>query len=293
MAMMSIQNAKSLNPERTWQRRIIQTISAAAATAQTFTIDIPRDHFIHEIHITIYEHTALTRDPTKLVDDIAGAVQVIANGNKVLKDGVGNDFKQIMRINSRTPQTGLYTLFFTDPKIPSAQPLPAWIFTSLQLQLTDNAPAASNYHTIEVVLTESAYNGESLDNWQVLIEKASAHVAYGANTGEQKFEHERANRVFGYLYLIDDNGTASATAYDLIKLVGRKPTGEVTIVDVPVTLLKAENDAEIMGTLGTGYLFLEWKQGFPANEYASIYTKPNIASAGTNVGLKVVERYVL
>jgi hypothetical protein len=295
MAMMSTQISQKLNPQKTWQRRIDRQISAAAATAQTFTFDIPRDHFIHEVHVTVYENTAITRDPTKLVDDLdAGAVQLIANGNKYLKDGIGSMFKQVMMINQRAPQTGLYTLFFSDPMIQGAKPLPSWIFTSLQLKVTDNAPAASNYHTIEVVVTESAYENQDLQNWSVLVEKYSKWQKYGTNTGEQVYDHERASTIYGYLYLMDDDGTASASIYDLMKLIGRKPSGELTIIDVPVPLLKAENDAEIgIDTLDTGYIFLAWKQGLPANEFSSLYSKPNIPSAGTNAGLRVLERYVL
>ena len=296
MAMLSTQKSQNLNPVRTWQRRLDQQWSAAAATAQTFSFDIPRDHFIHEIHLTVYEHTSTkTRDPTKLVDDLdAGEVSLVGNGNKVLKLGLGAMFKQVMKINKRKPVTGLYTLFFSDPKIGDAKPLPAWLFTSLTLNLTDNAPAASNYHTIEVVITESAYEQQPLENWKVLIEKYSQWAKYGTNTLEQKFEHERANKVYGYLYLMDDNGTPSATIYDLLKLVGRKPEGELTVIDVPVPLLKAEDDSEIgIDTLGTGYLFIEWGLGFPAHEFSNLWSKPNIPVAGTNAGLRVLERYVL
>jgi hypothetical protein len=203
-------------------------------------------------------------------------------------------FKQVMKMNRRKPQTGLYEIFFTDPKIGDAQPLPSWVFTSLVLNITDVAPASSKYHYIDVVVVESAYEGQDLSNWKVLIEKYLKWVKYGTNTGEQLYEHERAYKIYGYLYVMDDNGTLSATIYNKIKLLGRKPEGELTIVDVPVPLLKAENDAEVgIDTLSTGYVYLEWKDGFPANEFASLYSKPNIPSAGTNAGLRVLERYVL
>jgi len=293
MAMLSTQKAKGLKPTKAWQRLVKRVYSATAGTAQTFEIDLPRDHFIHEIIITVYKHTADTYDPTKLVDDLT-AIQLVANGNKYLKDGTADMFKQVMKINGRKPQTGLYEIFFTDPKISEAQPLPAWVFTSLVLKLTDNAPAASSYHYIDVVVVESAYEGQDLSNWKVLIEKYLKWQKYGTNTGEQLYEHERAYKIYGYLYAMDDNGTLSATVYNKLKLLGRKPEGEVTIVDVPVPLLKAENDAEVgIDTLSSGYVFLEWKDGFPAHEFASLYSKPNIPTAGTNIGLRVLERYVL
>lgn len=297
MAMFSTQKQQNLNPVRTWQRKLARQSSTTAATAQTFTFDIPRDHFIHEIHITVYETsdaTKVSRKPTELTDDLSTTtIQLIGNGNKTLKDGLGSMFKQVMRMEKRTPQTGLYTLFFSSGKIPEAKPLPAWVFTSLQLLITDNAPAASSFHCIEVVITESAYEAQDLTNWRVMVEKYLKWQKYGTNTGEQDYEHERAYKVFTYLYLMDDNGTASATIYDLIKVLARKPEGELTVIDVPIPLLKAENDSEIQGTLDTGYFFIEWVQGFPAHEFASLYSKPNIPAAGTNAGLRVLERYTL
>lgn len=290
MAMLSVQKSQNLNPEKTWQRRIPRQISAVTNTAQTFYFDLPRDHFIHEVHITVYDAAGVSRDPSDLSDGLL-TLQVVANGNKYLKDACASMFKQVMRINKRTPQTGLYTLFFSDPKIGAAKPLPSWIFTSLQLIVIDDTPVAD--HTIEVVVTESAYEGQDLSNWNVLVEKYLRHKRYGTDEGEQIYEHERAYKIFGYLYLMDDDGTPTADIFDLIKLLGRKPTGEVTIIDVPVTSLKAENDSEIQDTLDTGFIFLEWMQGFPAHEYASLYTKPNIPVAGVNVGLRVLERYVL
>jgi hypothetical protein len=281
---------------RTWQRRLDAQKSAAAATAQTFSFDLPRDHFIHEIHITEYEHTAQTRDPTKLVDVATDllTLTLVGNGNKVLKDGTGSMFKEVMKINRRKAPTGLLSLFFSDPKISDARPLPAWVFTSLTLNIVDNAPAASNFHTFEIVVTESAYNNEDLNSWRVLVEKYLKWQKFGTNTGEQNYEHERAYKVYGYLYAMDDNGTLNATIFDQMKLLGRKPEGEVTIIDVPITLLKAEDDSEIgIDTLSTGYVALEWLQGFPANEFASLYSKPNIPVAGTNAGLRVLERYTL
>jgi hypothetical protein len=255
---------------------------------------LPRDHFIHEIIITIYESTSKTTYVAgELADDLT-AIQIIANGNKYLKDGTASMFKQVMKINRRKPATGVYELFFTDPKISDAQPLPSWIFTSLVLKLTDNAPAGSNYHSIDIVVVESAYEGQDLSNWKVLIEKYLKWKKYGTDTGEQLYEHERAYKVYGYLYTMDDNATLSVTIFNKLKILGRKPEGELTIVDVPVTLLIAENNAEIgIDTLDTGFAILEWEKGFPAHEFASLYSKPNIPSAGTNAGLRVLERYVL
>jgi len=293
MAMLSTQQKAGLHPVKAWQRLVKRCTSAAAATAQTHTIDIPRDHFIHEIIINCFEHTADTYDPT-YYDDALSTIQLVANGNKYLKDMTAAMCKEVMKINKRKPATGLYEIFFTDPKIEDAQPLPAWVFTSLQLILGDVAPAATKYNYIDIVVIESAYEGQDISNWKVLVEKYLKWSKYGANTGEQLYEHERAYKIYGYLYVMDDNATLSNTIFNKIKLLGRKPEGEVTIIDVPVTLLRQENGAEIgVDVPATGYAFLEWAKGFPAHEFASLYSKPNIPTAGTNAGLRVLERYTL
>lgn len=281
---------------RTWQRRIKAQSSTTIKTAQDFTFDLPRDHFIHEIHITVYETSGLagtTHIPKDLQDHLL-FIQLVGNGNKVLKYGTGDMFKQVMLVNKRNIQTGLYTLFFSDPHIPDAKPLPSWVFTSLTLTLTDQAPIVLSKHYIEIVVTESAYENQDLSSWRVLIEKYLKWQKYGTNTGEQDYEHERAYKVFGYIYTMDDNGVLSDLIFDYVKLLGRKPEGEVTIVDVPIALLEAENNSEVaFNHLTAGYVSLQWLRGFPANEFASLYSKPNIPAAGTNAGLRVLERYVL
>jgi hypothetical protein len=87
----------------------------------------------------------------------------------------------------------------------------------------------------------------------------------------------------------------SNSIFDKLKVLGRKPSGETTIVgEVPIGLLRLENNGEIgVDTLDTGFVMLEWLQGFPANEYSSLYSYVNIPTAGTNAGLRVLERYTL
>lgn len=294
MAMFSVQQKANLKATKHWQRKVAEVIGKVAATAATYTIDLPKDHFIHQIIIACYEAaTVPTVNPANLVDKI-DSIQLIANGNKVIKDMTGAMCKQIMKINEYKPSTGIYILFFTDPKIDDAQPLPAWVFTSLQLKIADQAPASGTYRYMEIIAVESAYEGQDLSNWKVLVEKYLKWAKYVTNTGWQLYEHERAYKVYGYLYCMDDNGTLGNTVYDYIQLLGRKPEGEVTIADVSVTALRGENNAEIaVDTLDTGFAFLEWKDGFPSHEFASLYSKVYISSAGTNKGLRVLERYVL
>jgi hypothetical protein len=292
MAMLELQQRKSLKPTKTWQRPIKEYVSAVAATAQTFYIDIPKDHFIHEILIQIGEATT----PHGVLGDSLADIKLVGNGNKYLKDsfGLAAFFVQVERMNKRKHIAGVYHLTFSDPNMPDAQPLPAWIFTSLQLILTDVAPAATKFHYINVTVVESAYQGEDLTNWKVLVEKVLKWQKYGTNTGWQEYEHERAYKVFSYIYAMDDNATLSDTKFDLIKIVGRNPSGEITMLDqLFISTLQAENKATIIEATDTGYTFLQWAQGFPTSDFTALKTYLNIPTAGTNIGVRCMERYIL
>jgi hypothetical protein len=230
-----------------------------------------------------------------LADDLLD-IKLVGNGSKYLKDafGLASYFVQVERMNGRRHQTGIYHLVFSDPAMPEAKLLPAWIFTSLQLILTDNAPASSTYHFINVTIVESAWNGEDLSDWKVLIEKVVAWKKFGANTGWQDYEHERAYKVFSYLYALDDNGTLSDTAFQKVKVVGRNPKGELTPQDeVFIKVLQGQNKATVFESIDTGFAFLQFLNGFPSSDFSSLYSKFYVASAGTNVGVRVMERYIL
>lgn len=291
--MLELQRRKSLKPTKIWQRPLNQQKSAVVATAQTFYIDIPRDHFIHEIIIMVGEHAT---DPLSGLSDDLLDIKLVGNGNKYMKDafGLAAFFVQVERMNNRKHITGVYHLTFSDPNMPDAQPLPAWIFTSLQLILTDNAPAASTYHFINVTVVESAYQGEDLSNWKVLVEKVLKWQKYGTNTGWQEYEHERAYKVFSYIYAMDDNATLSDTKFNLAKIVGRNPSGEITILDqVFILALQSQNKATIIEAIDAGFAFLQWAGGFPTSDFTALKTYLNIPTAGTNIGVRCMERYIL
>lgn len=294
--MLSLQREKDLEPTKTWQRPLAQQKSSALATAQTFYIDIPRDSFIHEILIMVGEHAT---DPLAgLADDLLD-IKLVGNGNKYLKDafGLASFFIQVERLHRKRHVAGIYRLIFSDPDIPEAQPLPAWIFTSLQLILTDNAPAAATYHFLNVTLVESAYDPvkhSNLDNWKLLMEKVTTWKKFGNSTGEQLYEHERAYKIFAYLYAQDDNGTLGDATFDKIKVVGRNPQGEIIVTDsIYITTLRAENNGSIIENLDAGFFFLQFAKGFPTADFSSLYSKLNIATGGTNKSVRVLERYIL
>lgn len=294
MAMLELQEKRHLEPKKTWQRPLKEYKSATAAAAETFYIDIPRDHFIHEILIHVGE--GLTdASPGTLADDLVD-IKLVGNGNKYLKDAfsLAPFFIQVERMNQRRHVTGVYHLVFSDPNIPEAKPLPAWIFTSLQLILLDNAPDASNFHFINVTIVESAYADEDLGDWKILVEKVSSWSHFGGNTGWQDKEHERAYKIFSYIYAFDDDGTLSDTVFTKLKLLGRHPKGENIIADeVLIPVLQAENKGTIHEDIDVGYAFFQWAKGFPTKDFSSLYSKLYIPTTGTNISVRVMERYIL
>jgi len=42
-----------------------------------------------------------------------------------------------------------------------------------------------------------------------------------------------------------------------------------------------------------GYFFLEWATGFPTSDFSNLKSYLYIATAGANIGVYIVERYVL
>lgn len=286
--MPQLQILKGLQPTKTWQRPIASKKDTTANTADQLDFDIPKDHFIHEILLQV------EKDTDGSLTDTLDTIQVVGNGTKYMKDYTAAMNIEIQKMNEQRHSTGIYHLFFSDPNIPEAKPLPAWVFTSLQLKVKTVAGGSGVKNVVTPTLVESAYQGEDLSNHKILVEKYLRHAKYGANTGWQIYEHERAYKIFSYLYVQDDGGTVGADKFDKLKLLARSPSGELTIIgEVPVKTLVRENNARLKADLAEGYFFLAWAQGFPTADFSSLVSYLNIASAGTNLGVRVVERYIL
>lgn len=292
MAMPQLQILKGLQPTKTWSRPLATVSDAAVNTAYTYNIDLPRDHFIHEIQIQV-GYGASAGAFTTLADNLAN-IQVVGNGNKYLKDGIGAMFVNYQRLSGLRHVTGIYHLFFSDPNVAEAKPLPAWVFTSLRLNIATVAPGASQYGSYIVTVIESAYQGEDLTNWKIPIQKYLLWQKFGTSTGYVMYEHERAYKIYSYLYVQDDNGTVTADKFDKLKLLARSPSGELTIVgETPTKTLVAMNNARQVESLDAGYFYLAWAQGFPTADFSSLKSYLNIPTAGTNIGVRVLESYVL
>lgn len=294
MSLWTLQKQKALEPMDVLPRRLSPQQSAVVATAETFNFDVPTDHFIHSILLSIGEDAvAGVEGQGTLADDITD-VSVILNGNNFIKELTGDMVKAIAIMNKNECATGYYKLFFTDPRIPVAKPIPAWLFSSITLRVKDNAPIASNYHHIHATVFASKRREISGD-WALLVEKYLRWAKYGTNTLWQDYEHERAYNVFGYLYAMDDDGTLNATIFNKLRVIAQGEMGEWRPFDeANIPHLQEEDKQEYQGvSLPTGFVAVEFPQGLATRKFSSLKSQVNIPTAGTNAGLRVVERYCL
>jgi len=286
--------AEVVKPENLRSRKLDPEHSGAAATAETFTVEIPTDRLIHAITVSVGESTTASGDTEQgtLADDLL-SIDLQSNIGHI-KEMTGGMAKQVSIINKEVMPTGYYKLYFTDPVIGQAMPLPSWLFSSLDLKLTDNAPAGSNYHHVRVSVVESEVpKGLDVSDWRILFERYLRWKKFSTNTGWQTYDHERAYKIYGYLYTMDDNETLSDTIFDRMTLLGIKPGGEHRLTDEQwITHMKMASQVAYQNALGTGYTYLEWPTGYDSGQYRTLVSKLNIPTAGTNAGLRVLERYL-
>jgi hypothetical protein len=275
---------------------------------------VPKDMLIHAIMLR-WKAGTLAGGSSPVWISTAGdkavkGVQLIANGSKYIKNLSWTEYQVVAQLNGETQiagttSAGYNKLYFTDPNIPQAKPLPAWLFTSLELRmatdiianLTTGSPTSQTGTVVDVSLLESKYNGEDLKAFKVLMEKRSSRESYLTATGEKKLEHERVYEISDYIYEADDNATLSNTIFDRLTFIGKTPMGEEIFVDdLRVLDIRAMNQAYAFNSaLPTGFFTTRGiiKAPFPANQFTSLYTKVNIPTAGTDAGLRIIERYVL
>ena len=287
MSLFKLQQQKAIEPEELMPRPLKDYVSDTAATAQTFDIEVPTDHFIHGILMSIEE-------PTEgLADDIL-SISVILNGNNYVKVMTGDMCKAVSIMNKNVMTTGYYMIYFTDWKIKKAKPLPAWLFSSIILKVTDNAPAATEKHTIKTTLMETA-GREITGDWPLLVEKYLRWKKSGAaETGWIDYYHERAYNVFGYLYTLDDDGVLDNDAFDKLRLIATSKEGEKRLFPEDlITHLRELDKVEYQSALPTGFVSVEFPAGLPTHKFTSLLSQLNIPTAIGIGGIRVLERYCL
>jgi len=285
--------AEIVRPENLRSRKLKRQNSAVADAAETFTFEIPTDRLIHAILISIGQSVTATGEQGTLADVIA-SIDLNSNIGH-LKEMIGGMVKQISIINKEVMSTGYYKLYFTDPVIKRAMPLPSWLFSSLDLDILDVAPSGTEYSHIDVSVVESEVpSGLDVSDWRVLCERYLRWKKYGTDTGWMVYDHERAYRIYGYLYAVDDDGTLSDTEFDMLTVQGIKPDGEVRLFDEQwMTHIKEMDKIAYQNALDTGFFYVEFPNGYDSGQYRTLLSKLNIPTAATNAGLRVLERYLM
>jgi hypothetical protein len=307
--LWSLLRSQNIDPEKV-TRRYVGAVDNPAFTGgdAELTNGLPTDHFIFGILLRWAAGTLNAGTYDAGAGDLAiNTVQLVGDGNKYFKNYDWTFMQEVMKMN-REPATagsttaGFAKMYFVDPRILEAKPLPSWLFTNLSLKLnfndvtgfTTGAASETVASKIHVTLLEGMYDNQDLSNWRVLVEKFPIHKKYGTNTGEQLYQHERSYKTFDLLYRADDNGTASNTAFDYMYLKARTRKGETVLENKSyVADIREFNYNEFRTAMATGHWALSYPTGLPTHRYTSLDSYLDIPSAGTNVGVKVLERYIL
>lgn len=294
---------KAIKPAQTLVRSLDVENGAATNTAETISVDLPRDHFINTIIIALGYDTNATADNVANLGDLQnisaeGDIEVVLNGSQYPVKMTGDMCKAVSIMNKLNQATGYYRIDFLDPRIPNSKGLPAWLFSSARLRI-DTPAVTSDYAHVGVTLLEEFYQGEDISNIPLLVQKYMVEETQaGTSTGTFKYEHERVHTVYGYVYEFTDGDTLEDPAkdgFDNIYIVGRHPAGEDRIMDTTnLVALKELNKQMYQQALPTGIVAVDFPNGYPTGKYSSIYTYYHIDTAASTSGnLKVLERYVL
>lgn len=270
---------------------------------------LPTDHFLRALKIRVVKGTLSGGTSPAWVagaeDKLVKSISLYAEGGKLFKKMNWEEMQQLCIANHEKQSAGFGKLFFVDPKIPEAEPLPTWRFTSLTLEvewesltnaaITTGDPTGQTGTKLVLTGIENDFDGEKITLWPVLIEVVRTKYDFGANEGAQVINHERSNNVKAYLYAIDDAGTLSDSIIDKISVISRKSTGTNIHYDaIELVEIKEENKNAFLGNaLATGYFMVEFPDGLKTRDFTSLKSELNIPSAGTKVGVRVMERYVL
>jgi len=284
-----------VRPENAKWRPVGIKHSGTVATAETFTQKIESTKLIHAIMISIGESTTATgaAEQGTLADDLTSLALEAPSGEIKHMTADMNKALAIATGQGKALSTGFYLITFSDPRIPEAMPLPGWLFKPLNLVMVDNAPAGSNYHHVIISVLESFVpQGIDISKWKVLYERYFTDESYGTATGEKPYDHEVTRNVYGYLYEMDDDGTLDNDIFNKLKIVGEKPGAEHVPVDNQwISHIREENAMQAGVALPTGFFYVAWPKGYDTGQYKSLKSIVNIPTAGTDAGLRVLERY--
>jgi len=293
-----------LNPIRP---RYVGRLDLTSAGGVVDKIPLPRDRFVSAILASVHLGD-LTGGTTPSWSSDAGDailknIRVVIEGSDI-KNAPYYAFKEIAKMNEEYPlATGKHKLYFRDKLIPLAGELPAWDFTSFELEvdveaianITSGSPTGWTDTYADITVFERPYAGEDLTNWKILREKIPVYKKYPNNiTGEVTYEHMRVHTVYQYIYIVDDDGTLSDNVFDVLSMIGQTREAETKIVDrMRVADLQMENDERFKQGISTGFLVLEFPEGLDEASFTTLTTHLNIPSQMGVAGLRVLERYLV
>lgn len=289
------------------QPRYVGKLDLASAGGVTQKLPLPRDRFISAIlaSVTLGELSggATGEWNTDAGDAILKNIRCVIEGSDI-KNAPYFAFKEIAKMNEQYElATGKHKLYFKDKLIPLAGELPAWDFTSFELEF--DVDAIANLQTgdrdawadtfVDITVLERPYAGEDLANWKILREKIPTYKKYANNiTGEVTYEHMRVHTVYQYLYIVDDDEVLSDDVFDILSLIGQTREREHKHIDkMRVSDIQMENDSRFRQGISEGFLVLEFPEGLDESFYTTLMTYLNIPVAIGIGGLRVMERYLV
>lgn len=269
-----------------------KTQATANTAGESVTFDLPTDQLLYWIDLKVAKDT-----DASLVSNIT-EIELKLDGSKVVRNLSGAMLRAMNIYDHNKGSTGFYRLPIALPEL-GADPIPLNQFSSCTLKVTVAAAGDSTKNVVTPVLQLGARQSYpklgDLGLGKVLVETFLPQKSYLTNIGEQEYEHMKANDVIGYLYELGDNNVLSDTAISYLTLELRNKTGKLTPCSkVPLAQIKEWNTIEANGNaLGTGMFYLPFPDTIRTSDYTTVKSLLNIASAGTNVQARVLERYLL
>lgn len=269
-----------------------QTQANANTADEYVTFDLPMDMLLYGIDLIC------AKDTDSTLQDKIKEIEIKLDGSKVIHNLTGDMLKAISILNGKKPSTGFYNISIADPYL-NCDPIYLKQYSSCKLKVTVAAGGTSVKNVITPTLQLGARQSyprlSDLGASRLLVQTFLPQRAYGTNTGEQEYDHMRTQNVEGYLYELGDNGTLSNTAFSKLTLKLFSPNGVLTpIENVSIAQLREWSAQEANGnTLPTGLVYVPFPDKLKTSNFSNVKSYLNVASAGTNVQAKVLERYTL
>jgi len=288
MAFQKLFSKFSIKSDKIKANTLTATDQATANSAETVTLNLPRNKLIYGVDLKI------AKDTDGTLTDTVTEIRVILNGNLIIKKYAGVVAKAIALLNGQKCSTGFYKIYFVDP-ILGGSPIPADALTTFTIEVDVSAGGAGVKNRVTPTLLEGYKDSFSMGLNKILVEKYSIQKQYGTATGEQEYEHERTQDILGLIYDLGDNGSRSDTAFSYVTLEGKSRTEETKPYEkLALPQLKELNTQENNGNaLATGIFALSFPEGLASYRFTTLRSLLNIASAGTNCTAKVIERYLI